>query len=96
MRTKEFFAALVLLFLCNIVPIAKADDTTCRVTEQTNVAGTGESDEAPALESASLLLLGCGLTLAGWSLKRLRVANFQPTYEYRSISTVDCTGVRLK
>jgi hypothetical protein len=71
MRIKALFPAIALLFLCNLVPTAKADDT-CRVTEQTTVATTSEADGSTRSQSASLFLLGTGLTLAGWSLKRLR------------------------
>src|SRR5215472_10882470 len=69
MRIKSF-TALALPILWNLVPAARADHAT-RATQQATVASS-EANGSAALESASLLLLGSGLSLAGWALKRLR------------------------
>lgn len=71
MRTKALLPAIALLFLCNLLPTARADDTS-QLTEQTSGASTSEAEVSAPLEPRSLFLLGGGLILVGWALKRLR------------------------
>ena len=70
MRIK-FIPPLALFFMCNLVAAASAGDTRW-VATQTTVANTQEADRPATSESASLFLLGGGLSLAGWAIKRLR------------------------